>query len=221
VCPSGAISILGKKPAESRPMADIRIPSLKQMDDLVRDRRSIRHYRDENVDPALLSGLLETLAYAPTGVNRQELTFNVIDDKTVMSRFRDRLLTALTEAAAKRGCPSRLKLMASQPREVAERRIFRSAPHVLIVSAPVEAPCAAQDVIVALSYFELLAQSAGLGTVWWGLLKFIVAGVPEVKSFLGIPDNHEYYAVLFGMPAIKFARIPQREGAAKVRRIAM
>lgn len=221
VCPTGAVSILGKNPADSRPMAEMKIPSFEQMNDFIRSRRSIRHYRDENVDPSQINSLLETLAYSPTGVNCEELTFNVIDDKMVMNQLSDKVYAALSEAAAKDDCSPRLKQMASQPREAIDAQLYRGAPHALIVSAPPEAPCAAQDVVIALSYFELLAQSAGLGTAWWGLLKMVITSVPEVKSILGIPEDHEYYAVLFGIPTIKFARIPQKEGVAQVRRVTL
>jgi len=43
---------------------------------------------------------------------------------------------------------------------------------------------------------------------------------PEAAPLLGIPENHDYGAILFGKPSIKFARTVQKEDAAKVRRIA-
>lgn len=224
VCPTGAVSVLGKNPADSQPIPGIGIPSFEQMDHLVRSRRSVRHYKDENVDPALIETLLKSLAHAPTGVNRQELTFNVIDDKEVMRQFSDTVLTALAEAAANEDVPGHFaiaKQMASYPRDVAASIIFRTAPHALIISAPPDAPCGAEDVALALAYFELLAQSAGLGTVWWGYLRAILMAVPSLKSVLGIPDDHHFYAMLFGIPAIQFARTTQKEDVAKVRRIEM
>lgn len=52
----------------------------------MRGRRSIRHYRDENVEPVLLKNLPATVANAPTGVNRRDRTFTVIDDNVAMGR---------------------------------------------------------------------------------------------------------------------------------------
>lgn len=224
VCPTGAISVLGKNPIDSKPMSDVKIPSLEQMDDLIRSRRSIRHYRDENIDPALLSSLLKTLAHAPTGVNKQELTFSVIDDKEVMHAVSSRMIAALAEAVAKDDTSERygfLNQIGSLPEEVVSGMLFRGAPHALIVSAPPDAPCADQDVALSLAYFELLAQSAGLGTVWWGLLRFALSIVPEMKSVLGIPEDHVYYAMLFGLPAIKFARTTQKDDVAVMRRVTL
>ena len=70
---------------------------------------------------------------------------------------------------------------------------------------------------LALAYFELLAQSAGLGTVWLGLLKRALEILPELKALLGLPGDHVYYAMLFGHPAVRYARTVQRRGTARLR----
>lgn len=190
---------------------------------LVRGRRSIRKYKDENVDPALINTLLAALANVPTGCNQRELTFTVIDDKAVMQSFREKILAALAAAAKANRIPERLAFIKDVPAAYAERKadiIFRGAPHALIVSAPSDAPCPNEDVALAVAYFELLAQCAGLGTVWWGMLKMALETLPELKPLIGLPAGHAYYAMLFGHPAIRFRRTVQRDGAAIVKRIA-
>lgn len=222
VCPTAAIFIHGKNPADSIPITAGKLPDLEKMNMLIRSRRSIRHYKDENVDPALISKLLATVSNAPSGVNSRKLTFRVIDDKAAMHRFRERVLSGLKTADAAGKIPAGFSyLMAALPAYYENKvdLIFRNAPHALIVSASPDAPCPNEDVSIALAYFELLAQSAGLGTVWWGMLKMAGMALPEVKSLLGIPDGHAYYAMLFGVPDIQFARTVQRDGAAKIKRI--
>jgi nitroreductase len=222
VCPTGAVSVLGKDPANSQPVSVCDIPTFKQMDHFVRARRSIRHYKHENVDTDLIDSLLKSLAHVPTGCNAQELTFNVIDDKDVMRKFCNQLVTALQDAAANNTFNHPfLAQIEHMSRESIAGVVFRGAPHALIVSAPMDAPCANEDVALSLAYFELLAQSAGLGTVWWGFLRLTSAIAPEIKSILGIPEDHIYYAILFGNPQIEFARTAQKEDAAKVRRVAL
>ncbi|MCE5322848.1 nitroreductase family protein [bacterium] len=222
VCPTGAVSVLGRDPVDSQMISSIDMPSFKQMDHFVRSRRSIRNYKDENVDKALIDKLLKSLAHVPTGCNAQELTFNVIDDKDTMRKFSDTLVDALMNAGANHTSenPFLLQIM-EMPREAVAKMLFRTAPHALIVSAPQDAPCPREDIALALAYFELLAQSAGLGTVWWGLLRRALLIAPEAKPLLGIPDDHEYYAILFGLPAIEFARTAQKEDAAGVRYITL
>ena len=97
--------------------------------------------------------------------------------------------------------------------------LFRGAPHILVVSAPPDAPCASEDVTLALAYFDLLAQSAGLGTVWCGMLKMVLKTLPDLKALIGVPPGHAHYGMLFGIPAVHYARTVQRDDAAVVKRV--
>ena len=82
-----------------------------------------------------------------------------------------------------------------------------------------DAPCPNQDVALALAYFELLAQSAGLGTVWWGIAQMVFMVLPDLKALIGVPVKHLYYAMLFGIPSVHYPRTVQRDNAAIVRRV--
>lgn len=224
ICPTAAISILGRNPDDSLTLTPDRLPDFEQMNLLMRGRRSVRRYKDENVDPALLRKLLAALANSPSGVNRRELTFTVIDDKAVLHRFREQVLSALADATKAGRIPGHfayLQTAVQSYHENATDVIFRGAPHALIVSAPPDAPCPAEDVTLALAYFDLLAQSAGLGTCWWGMLKMVLETLPELKTLVGLPAGHSYYAMLFGVPAIRYARTVQRDDAAVVRRMTL
>lgn len=223
ICPTAAISILGRKPEDSLPLAPDSFPRLDQMTKFIRGRRSIRQYKDENVDPALINQLLATLANVPTGVNHRTLTFTVINDKAVMHRLREKVLEALAAAGKVGRIPERFKYLQEAPSAYYEHKediIFRGAPHALVVSATSDAPCPGEDVASALAYFELLAQSARLGTVWWGMLKMSLEVLPDMKPLFGLPPRHRYYyGMLFGIPAIHYSRTVQRDDAAIVRRV--
>lgn len=224
VCPTGAISILGKKPECSFLIAPDELPEVDQMNLLVRARRTVRRYKDENVDRELLKRLLDATANAPSGVNRHDLTFSVIDDKGVMQALREKTLADLIEAGKAGRIPEHFAYLREAPVAYAKDKtdiLFRGAPHALIVSAGPQSVCPNEDAVIALTYFELLAQTAGLGTVWWGMFKMLTMVFPELKKRIGIPDDHTYfYAMLFGVPAVKYARTVQRDDAAIVRRVA-
>jgi nitroreductase/NAD-dependent dihydropyrimidine dehydrogenase PreA subunit len=219
VCPTAALSILGRNPADSIPLTAGSLPSLDQASRYVRGRRTVRQYRDKNVESNLIQKLLATLANVPTGVNRRELTFTVIDDKAVMQRLRVQIYKALAAAGGTGRVPEYLNSAASAYFEQGTDRVFRGAPHALIISAPLGAPCPREDVVLALAYFEFLAQSAGLGTVWWGMFKSIMESLPELKPLVNLSGDHAYYAMLFGTPAIHYARTVQRDDAAVIRRV--
>jgi nitroreductase/NAD-dependent dihydropyrimidine dehydrogenase PreA subunit len=221
VCPTAAISVFGLDPGGSLPVSAEVWPRAEQMGHLVRGRRSVRRYRDEDVDAALISRLLAAAANAPTGVNNRSLVFTVIDEKAKLQRFREAVMAALVAASKAGRIPARFAYIEKAVAAYVEHGadvVFRGAPHVLIVSAPPHAPCATEDVPIALAYFELLAQSAGLGTVWCGLLKLALEALPQLKSLVGLAPDRHYYPMLFGYPAIRYARTVQRDSAATVQR---
>jgi nitroreductase/NAD-dependent dihydropyrimidine dehydrogenase PreA subunit len=219
VCPTGALSILGRLPADSFALTAEELPSLGQMERLVRGRRSLRHYHEEDVDGALIERLLRAVANAPTGVNRMELSLRVISRREDLLRLRAKVHAELLAAETAGSLPERAKYLARSARVFREEGrdvIFRGAPHALIVSAPPDAPCPEQDVALALAYFELLAQSAGLGTVWWGMLRTALEALPHLKPLVGLPPDHVYYAMLFGKPTFQYARTVQRDDGAVI-----
>jgi len=92
---------------------------------------------------------------------------------------------------------------------------------LLIVSAPPDAPCPQEDVVLALAYFELMAQAAGLGTVWCGLGKWLLEVLPTLKSSIGLAADAKYFCMVFGLPSVRYARTVQRDDAALVKRVTL
>ncbi len=214
ICPPGAISILGKNPENSQAIAGKTIDA-KQLELLMRGRRSVRRYVDENVDAETITRLLDTAANAPTGVNSRQVRFTVVDDRLVMQKVRVATMKGLSAIVKKGKLPEELEFFAGFVKNWEEKGIdivFRGAPHMIIASAPADCPTPEADCIIALSYFELFAQSLGLGTVWNGIAKWaITVLVPEMQAALGIPAGHQIgYIMVFGKPAVKYMRTVQR-----------
>ena len=220
VCPTGAVSILGLRPEDSMTVSPAALPTAHQMHALLRTRRSIRQYTKENVSPALIDELLATVANAPTGRNERDLRFLVVDDQTVMQTLLHRILDTL-EAKIQRNepLPGFLPSAIKAYKEHGVDHIFRGAPHLLVVSAGKKSTCGKEDVDLALAYFELLAQSSGLGTVWCGFLKIIVDAAPELRPLLNLGPDTPFYAMLFGYPAVQYARGVQRDSSATIQRL--
>lgn len=211
VCPVGAISISGVTPADCLETVGM-FPEVDKMEALIRGRRSIRRYQDENLDPVLLRRLLEVAWQAPTGMNARRVLFTVVDDKTVMARLREEVMSRLHELVMAGSLPEShsesFSGFVKQWQEKGVDIIFRGAPHLLITSAPQNCPCPEPDCLIALSYFELLAQSMGVGTVWDGIAtRTLNKFMPEFKEKLGIPPDHRFgYAMAFGKPAVRYYR---------------
>jgi len=222
VCPTGAVSILGKQPGDSTEFTREALPDLDTMELLVRARRSVRRFREKDVDPELIGRLLAATANAPTGANRRALTFSVVDDGETMKRLREQVMDGLRSALAAGAIPEQMAyLHMAVPAYFTHGTdlVFRGAPHLLLVSAGPEALCPHEDIAIALASFELLAVTAGLGAVWCGMLKMALETVPDLKALFGLPPDADYYAMLFGIPAVRHVRTVQRDDSAKVRRI--
>lgn len=212
VCPTAALSIFGVNPDES---AEILPPSPDGLENLIKSRRSVRRYRPEAVERPVLDRLMDAVAYAPTGKNERKVRFTLVDDPEVMARIRVLTMEGIRRAVDEDGLPDGMEFFAKfltawdQGRDI----IFREAPHMLIASSPREATSGEADPFIALSYFELMAASLGLGTVWCGYARWALQSVvPELGRRLGIPSDHRsMYAVMFGYPAVRYARAVQRE----------
>lgn len=222
ICPTGAVSILGLVPENSRTLSGNHADP-DQLEILIEGRRSIRRFKHENLEPPLLQRLLEVAWHAPTGVNSRQVRFTVVDDRQKLSALRDEMMAGLARLVRENALPERLAYFASYVtlwEKEGVDTLFRGAPHLLIASAPQSVPTPLPDCLIALSYFELFAQANGVGTVWDGLARLAINDLlPETRQTLGIPEDHLIgYAMAFGMPAVRYARTVQ-QGPAIIHRV--
>ena len=222
VCPTAAVSILGKKPEDSV-SAKGEFPGVEAMGRLIKTRRSIRKYKKENIEKETIYNLINTAAYAPTGHNSNSVRFAVVDNLEDMDKVRNSVYDSIKAISESGKLSANYTFMASY-QKVWENKgvdiIFRGAPHMIISSAPKSNTSPVADSIVALTYFELLANSMGIGTLWNGMIKWSIEDIdPTLKLELGIPEDHVIgYIMLFGKSAVKYARGIQN-GEAQVKRI--
>jgi len=210
VCPKAAISIFGIDPDNHRPLKGNR-PEPFQLETLICGRRAIRHYRDKNVDPAMIRHLLEVASHAPSGFNTRQVLFTVIDDKQIMAKLRDKViegLDGLIQADALKKEQHSLKKSVQLWQQKKIDVLFRGAPHLLIASAPRDCSTPKEDCMIALTTFELYAQCLEIGTLWNGFAYGAINDLlPDIKQTLHIPSDHMIgYMMSFGYPAVKHHR---------------
>jgi len=210
ICPTGALTLWGKNPENSE-NNNWNIDS-NELLKLIKSRRSYRKYKQENLDSERLNKLKNMLNWAPTGVNNHRLHFSFIDDIDVMHDFRNKVNTKLVHTLKKTPFKGIKKKFSRYTKAIlsGEDVIFRNAPHMVVVSSPLDAPCKDIDPIIALSYFELYAQSLGIATLWCGLAEACLKLFPEFSEYLEIPDNYKAsYVMLFGLSDKKYHRATQ------------
>ena len=215
VCPTGAVSIFGLDPDASIILED-GMPDAGRLETLIKGRRSVRQYTGRDLAAPLIDELLDIAWHAPTGVNAQGVLFTVVREGAVMKKLREEVLAELAVLKADKKLPPGLSgqylggaVKAWQ--ESGVDMIFRGAPHLLVASAPQDAPCPVQDTIIALTTFQLMAHARGVGTVWDGMFMMALSVIPELAARIGIPEDHLVgYAMAFGEPAVEYHRTVQR-----------
>ncbi|MDD2271286.1 MAG: nitroreductase family protein [Desulfuromonadaceae bacterium] len=188
------------------------------MELLIKGRRAVRQYKPENLEPDVIKKLLEVACYAPTGRNTRQVRFTVVDNRATLIEMREEMMAKLVKISLETGFPPGMEFFSDYVRQWEGEGadfLFRDAPHFLIASAPKSAVTPVEDCLIAMTTFELYAQTLGIGTVWDGLAKFVICDMlPEFKNRLGIPEDHVIgYAMAFGKPAVNYSRTAQHEPA--------
>ena len=210
-CPVGALGIWGKNPNDSQSLGNVSSDDLLS---LIKSRRSVRAYKPENLDNERMNKMKDMLKWVPTGCNFHNMHFSFVDDIEVMDDLRNKINTRLIKILDNSFAKSVLGHFSSYRDALIEGEdvIFRGAPHMVIVSTPLSAPCANEDPIIALSYFDLYAQSLGVGTLWCGFATMCFKLFPDMCEYIEVPDGYKVsYVMLFGVPDVKYARTTQPE----------
>jgi nitroreductase len=171
----------------------------------IKQRRSVRSFKDEQIREEELQAVLEAGLYAPNAGD-QAWHFTVIQNKELLIRIN---LTA--KEAAK-------QLDIEGIREIAndeEYNCLYGAPTLIIVSGneqcpiPLEADCAA-----ATQNLLLAAESIGLGSCWIYFIMFAFNSPlgSELRKELKIPEGYKpYYSAVLGYKKDTIGEIPERK----------
>lgn len=139
--------------------------------DVIKERVSIRKYKDQPVPKELIDEIIEAGIYAPTGRNNQSTRIIAVTDR----EMRDRIMKANADIMGSTADP------------------FYGAPVILIVIADKTAPTYIYDGPITLGYMMLKAKELGLGTCWIHRAKQEFEGEigKEILKKLGIEGEFE------------------------------
>ncbi len=127
-------------------------------------RRSIRAYKDIEVEEDKINKIIEAARLSPSAGNRQEWKFVIVRDKEARQKIA----------------------------KASYNQSFIAEAPVVIAACATESmavmPCGQKaytvDLSIAVSYMLLQAYELGLGTCWIGAFK-----EKEVKAVLGVPEQ--------------------------------
>lgn len=156
---------------------------------VIAQRRSVRQFKEEQIQDEALHAILEAGIQAPSGHNEQSWHFTVVQNKELINNINDGAKLGM------RNCGIEWIVKIGHNENL---NIFYKAPTIIIVSAKKNAVTPLADVSGAIENMMLAAESLGLGSCWIGFTKFHFTS-PEKAKELAIPEGYEVqYAVSIG-----------------------
>ncbi|SFC23473.1 nitroreductase family protein [Clostridium uliginosum] len=154
----------------------------------IRNRRSTRKYKDEQIGEEELQTILDAGIQAPSANNLQPWHFTVIQDKEMINFISDKSKEVMIQNDNERI----VNIGKSST------NIFYNAPTVIMVSGEEEVSSSLVDCSAAIENMLIACESIGLGAVWIGLVRFFFTLNDEVKK-LELPNGYKpFYAVAIG-----------------------
>jgi len=214
VCPHGALSHVEVPLAECLPIRKEAAVTHDQVVQMLRSRRSVRHFKNRPVERETLQRLIEIARYAPTASNAQLLEWTVINDREKIRGIAEDVVNWMRQVLEKDPEPASapyLPLLVAAW-DMGLDTVLRSAPGLIVASAPGEDNNGMVDLTLALSYLELAAPSLGVGTCWAGLLQGAILSHSPLRQTVGIPEGHpHHYPMMIGYSKVRYHRLPERK----------
>lgn len=216
ICPRNAVSLEGSDPRE--------IISLKDIDheldpnsflNHLKARRTIRSFKNKQIENAVILKLLDAGRFSPTGGNRQNIAYHVFQKS--VPEFRERIISELKtmgEYELEKGNTVSWysEFWVETANEFAtfgRDSIFFDAPAVIVVSSDVP-----QAACIASAHMETLANALGLGVLYSGFSVRAIGHSPSLQSYVGLKEGYSAWCVLvLGYPAVKYQRTVSRNAA--------
>ncbi|MBR2562312.1 MAG: nitroreductase family protein [Eubacterium sp.] len=200
----------------------------------IKSRRSVRHFKREEVECKKLKRIVEAARFVPSGANRQSTEFLIIKEQ--LPEITRECLSIMGNAAreylkqeVKTADPERVDFQLKVPgndciggnlvrdyaekwiemeqmyrKEGTDRLFYHAAALVVFIGDDLI------DAALAASASELMANAEGLGCVYIGFCRFVM-NTPKMRKRLGIPDNKEEICCLaLGYPDVQYKRTAPR-----------
>ena len=161
---------------------------------------------------SVIERIIETACYAPSGSNGQEVQWLVINDRKMVKKLA--AVGADWMRWTAKNVPGMAEMLEGSLKQLdAGYDVFlRNTPALVVTFAEKNNPVATTDCAIALGYFDLAADSLGLGCCWAGFFQFTVNSFPAMVEAVSLPaDCSSYGALMVGYPRYKYPRIPSRK----------
>lgn len=187
----------------------------------IKFRRSIRHFKKQDVEVEKLTKIIEAGRFTQTATNSQDVSYVVVKDKVEelkemsLERLSDMgkyMLANLTPETMKYKRYAQMWVrmyeeFKSNP--TGRDNLFFNAPAVILVVSdnPINASLASSNM-------ELMTNALGLGTFFSGFFTKAAEGNKKIMEFLGLNENQTIVTcMVVGYPSVKYQRTTPRKDA--------
>lgn len=210
VCPSGSLTHDDVAVGLCTPLDRSLDISFDQAAQLIKGRRTIREFSNKKVAPEEIRRIIDIARYAPTSGNMQGVQWLVITNPAELKSFSEIGLEWMK--ASMKYVPPMVRLV--QIQESGKDFFLHNAPVVVFTYGLNNFPLISENCVNAAAYFDLVANSAGLGCCWGGFMLMAAKSFPPMVKALGMPEGHTPFGCLMvGYPKYKYQRIPIRKPA--------
>lgn len=187
----------------------------------IKFRRTIRQFKDQEVESEKISKIIEAGRFTETGGNMQDVSYIVLRDN--LEELRELTLKSLKnmgEYLLKNLTPETIrykryaKMWINMYKEYnenpqSEDKLFFNAPAIVVVTANSQVNGA-----LASSNMELMTNALGLGTVFSGFLTRAANETKEIRDFIQVKEGKEVVTcMIIGYPNVKYKRTVPRKAA--------
>ncbi|AWB11053.1 Nitroreductase [Thermodesulfobium acidiphilum] len=166
--------------------------------EIIKSRRSVRKYKDKNVEPEKIDRLIEAAIWAPSAMNSQPWAFTVIQDRSTLKVLSDNSKKFLIENMNKFKVLEKYKSMLEKD----DYNIFYNAPALITIYAKSYGLYPKEDCALAAENLMLEAHAIGLGTCWIGFAREYM-DLEETKTKFNVPLDYSVVApIIVGYPEI-------------------
>ncbi len=170
----------------------------------IKNRRSIRKYKTEQIGEAELQAIMEAAIYAPSGMNQQKWHFTVIQNREKLAKIADMVKQNMLKSGIE---------FAVERAKSPGFNVFYEAPTVVIITADEKAMPTELDCGAAAENIALAAESMNIGSCLIGMAGFLFASgkAGEIKKELGIPEGYKFIiSVALGYKDIENPPVPPK-----------
>jgi nitroreductase/ferredoxin len=213
VCPEEAMVLPFLAPEECVEFERTDLPSVDQVETLLRARRSVRGYKPKSVPRETLERLLDTVRFAPSAMNIQNVNWTVVEGPEKVHHLAGLIIDWMRASLEKAPDQARALGIGNlvEAWDLGHDRVLRNAPSVFIAHSPEGSVRADSDCHIALTYLELAAFGMGLGGCWAGYLHGALSSYPPARDLVALPAGHAVHgAMMIGYPKYRYKRIPAR-----------